>query len=278
MKRGFTNKKVLSVFVTLSVILLLLMLGPVEALILHFTTLDDDIIQGEIINFEIEINIEPGETLDLQTITLLLDGPEDLICRFLPNGTLLNSCPNVQIVQTSSTNYNYGYGYEGYLPGTLKYEVNIDSTSLSPGEYVGRYLITSSTHGMESPEQIIVIRPPESVQSCSVRASGGSAHLGEETFTNRNRLSLYVPSGKATDGRGSFTAQNGDRISYTYDVNGASQIGPNTIRFYTSGELRHRQQVYQETATITLNKATNKVTVDGQILDVNNMAVSFIHC
>lgn len=278
MKRGFTNKKVFSIFITLSVILLLLMLGPVEALVLGFTALSDEVVQGQEINFEIDIEIEPNEILDLQVITFLLDGPEDLICRFYPNGTLINSCPNVQINVLETANYSYGYGYEGYLPGNLKYEINIDTTDISPGEYTSQYLITSSTHGMESPEEIVTIKPPEAVQSCSIRAHGGMGEIDEVQFSNRNRLNLYVPKGDATNGRGSFTAQNGDRVSYAYEVDGASQIGPNIIRFYTSGELRYHQETTQEMATITLNKITSTVDIEGQTLDVKDMEVSFMRC
>ncbi|MFH1801906.1 MAG: hypothetical protein ABH864_00475 [archaeon] len=279
MKRCFSNKKLVSIFITLSVILLLLTLGPVEAFVLGFTVFEDEVVQGQPIDIEIEVEIEPGEFLDLQHITLLLDGPQDLICRFLPNGTLINDCPNVQITQTETTAYGFGYGYDqGYLPGFLKYEVTINSASLAPGAYAARYIITAPDAGLESPEQMIYIQPPEAVQSCSVRASGGTATLDEESYRNRNRLNLYVPSDKATGGKGSFTAQNGDRLSYTYQVNSAVQLDPNTIMFYVSGELRKHTTVYQEAATITLNKATSKIKIEGETLDVESMNVGFMKC
>jgi len=278
MKRGFLNKKLISLFLTLSILLLVLMLGPVEALILGFSVLDGIISRGEPVKFEISVEIEQGEILDIQKITLLLKGPEDISCEFLPDGTLLTACPGIQITQTQSSQYQYGYDSQGFLPGFLEYSVSLDSLAIQPGQYQSYFILSTPDSDVQSPEQLVYIQPPEAVQGCSVRANGGTATLDEETFENRNKLNLYVPSNKALNGKGSFTAQNGNRVSYTYQVNNAVQSDENTITFQVSGELRKHLNVYNEDATITLNKATNKMNVNGGTLDIENMDISFMQC
>jgi len=290
MKRRFLNKKIISIFITLSILLLLFMAGPVKAFFLNFVIVDDDIVQGEMLDLQIAVEIRDGEILDIQKITLILDGPQQVFCEFLPNSTLINSCPGIQIRQTETSEYQYGYGYgygysygygydQGFLPGTVKYNVTIDSASLSPGNYISQYYITLPTTELESSEKEITIRVPEAVQSCSVRATNGVAELDDETYTNRNRLNLYVPSGKASGGRGSFTAQNGNRISYSDNVHGAQQVGPSQIKFYVSGEIRKRGiPSYEESAIIILNKATSTISVQGETINVENMKVNFLDC
>jgi len=265
------------------------MLGPAEALILSFKISDNDIVQGQLTNFEIKIQIENKEIIDIEHITLSLSGPRQLTCRFYPNGTLLDACPEIQIKQIEKTNYtsrtynyNYGYGYgysyQGYTQGLLKYNITFSSENLPPGEYQVKYIVSTARTKQESSQKSMIIRPPESVQGCSIRAIGGTATLGDESFKKRNRLNLYVPAGKATDGRGAFTAQNGERLSYSYNIRGASQIGPDIIRFFVAGEVRDKGNRYYEPATITLNKATSTVSINGQTFEVKEMQISFMNC
>src|SRR3989344_1400576 len=279
MKNYFLNKKIISIFITLFIIFSLLMLGPVGAYFLNFTILDDDITQGEMLGLQITVEIKEGELLDIQKLTLILDGPQQISCEFFPNATLINSCPGIEIEQVETSDYQFGYGYDqGYLPGALKYNVSINSVSLLPGKYTSKYLVTTPGIELESSKKEIIVRSPKSVQICSVRATGGTTNIGENTYTKRNRLNLYVPSGKASLGRGSFTAQNSNRISYTYNVNSAQQIGPNKIKFYVSGEIREHSVTYKESAVITLDKAKSTISIDGQTLDVINMKVNLLDC
>jgi hypothetical protein len=285
MKRRFLNKKIISIFITLSILLSLLMAGPAEAFFLNFIIADDDLVQGQMLDMQISVEIKEGEVLDVQKLTLILDGPQQIFCEFFPNATLI-SCPyDLEILQIETSNYTYGYGYgygygydQGFLPGNLKYNITINTDPLLPGIYLSKYLVTLPQTELESSEKEIIIRSPNAVQGCSVRAINGVAEIGDEVFTNRNRLNLYVPSGKASAGRGSFTAQNGNRISYTYNVQNAQQIGPNKIRFYVSGEVRKHSQTWRESAVITLNKAASTISIKGETVDIKNMNVNFLEC
>lgn len=278
MKRGFTNKKLFSIFITLSVVLLLLMLGPVQALIVGFSVVDGIITQGELAEFEVDIEIEQGEILDVQNLTLLLEGPVTKECIFLPDGTPITQCEGIIIELLDSPPYHYSYGYHGYTEGFLEYDIFLDSLTTEPGQYQSKMIIATPEEIIMSPEQLIYIQPPELVQSCSLRAKGGVAELDEEIFTNRNRLNLYVPSGSAIDGEGTFTAQNGQRISYSYQVLSASQIGENIIQFEVLGELRKHPEVYQESATIIFDRSTSTIEIDGDTLEAENMEINFLRC
>jgi hypothetical protein len=286
MKKYFSNKKLLSVFLTLTILLLILMLGPAEALLLEFFVSDGIVYKGEPVEFKVSIKIEQGEILDIKNITLLLEGPEDLECAFLPNGTLIAPCPEIQITKTQDAPYQQGYGYgygygynpQGFLQGLLEYKIILDSETIKPGQYQSKYIITTPRLRIQSPEQLVSVRSPKVIQGCSVRAKGGTAVLGEKTFENNNKLSFYVPSSSAAPGEGSFTAQEDKRISYSYQIQSAIQLDDNIRIFRVAGNLRFLGETYQENATIRLDEATSKIDIKGDTLKVENMNVGFMRC
>lgn len=80
----------------------------------------------DLVLFNISIDIENGERIPIQNITLYINDTLKQ-CTFLPDGTLLSGCDNIEIVSNyiESTSYDYGnlYGY-GYGYGTGDYEYN----------------------------------------------------------------------------------------------------------------------------------------------------------
>ncbi|MFH1327660.1 MAG: hypothetical protein ABIH76_02220 [Candidatus Bathyarchaeota archaeon] len=275
-----TNKKVLPSLITISVLAILILVGSVEALILGFTVLDGIVTKGEAVEFQLSINIEQGEVLDITTITLVLNGPQDLTCRFLPDGTPIDPCPGIQITQTENTSYQYGYGYDqGFIEGFLKYNVILNSSTVESGQYQSYFRITTPETEFESPEQIVIIRDPDFEGSCSLRAIEGVATFEGQDFTSNNRLSLYAPAGGARSGRGTFMTQEGRiRVSYAFTIHNA-YLGPqDEIIFDTSGTLKEDARYFDETATITFNRASSTIFLDGTFLEFQDMEISFERC
>jgi len=267
--------KILSGIITLSVITFLFLTGPARAFNLALTIDNPIPIIGDIITFESSAEIELNEFKDIQNFTLMLNGPQNLTCHFLPNGDIIGQCPGVAIQQIQSTPYQFGYGFQ---QGFMRYRITIDSGTLSIGDYQAKLIATTPSEIIQSSKENLTILL-DILEKCSIRAEGGEATYAQESFTQNNRLSLNSPLNKANDGEGGFTTQKDrTRLSYDFDVNGAARSG-NVIMFNVNGIIKKNpNQKANDNAIITFNMQTLQLTLNGDNLDINNMDVTFFKC
>ncbi|MCK5699364.1 MAG: hypothetical protein KAH93_05935, partial [Candidatus Aenigmarchaeota archaeon] len=110
----YTIKPYISPIITFSIIAILLISGPVQAMTVKIMSLPGQATLGDEINFTLKIDIETGERIPIKEIMLNIDSTE---CRYHLNGTLNSSspanCSAFTLTQTQDAPYTYGqrYGY-----------------------------------------------------------------------------------------------------------------------------------------------------------------------
>jgi len=142
-KRGESGVfKGASIVFTLSVILLLLFLGPAQALTMSLTT-PEDVVQGQSTSFIAQLTIQSDDQyIDVQNFTLNISGPSSQICVFDLEGDSISGCAGLTISKLSSnSNYSYGYGYGyGYSytnagQNNFTYNVTVNTSLFDTGAY-----------------------------------------------------------------------------------------------------------------------------------------------
>jgi hypothetical protein len=133
------------------VVVLLLLAGPAQGFTLNLDLDNTAPQQGQAVTFTAVIYIEQEEQLPVNELTLELNGPELITCKFDAIGNPLSECKDIKVERISNTsygygfnfgygpegNYNWGYGY-GYGYGTSKklaYKITLDTTKHSYGLY-----------------------------------------------------------------------------------------------------------------------------------------------
>jgi len=129
-KRG---SKIIAGVLTLSVLFILVLAGPAEALILDLSIPNDEAGHGQTITFGGSVEIENGEYPNITSLVLRLEGPMNVACSFDVDGNIISGCNGLIIQKLSSPTYNYGYG--GYDPGILEYEFILNTTTYDIGIY-----------------------------------------------------------------------------------------------------------------------------------------------
>jgi hypothetical protein len=139
-----------AVIISALVIALLILAGPAQGFTLALGLNNNNPEKGDSIKFTVELDIEAGERLPIDHITLFLDGPQDRACQFDSEGNILAGCDGMTISRVSYPSYTYGYGYGyhpasfgygyfgygyGYGPGKLAYEITLDTSDLPTGSY-----------------------------------------------------------------------------------------------------------------------------------------------
>jgi len=131
-------RKLFALSLTSLVIGILIVSGPVQSFSLGLDIDKVKVTQGKTITFTAEINIGSGETIPLEELTLLLEGPEKISCQFTPNGEIISGCEGITITKIGSSQngygYYYGYGY-GYTDGKLAYSIKLNTLNYKTGVY-----------------------------------------------------------------------------------------------------------------------------------------------
>ncbi|MBI4447871.1 hypothetical protein HY643_02730 [Candidatus Woesearchaeota archaeon] len=127
-KRGI-KKHIISLVLTLAVIAVLLISGPVKALTIYFTPNSDDgtyKLTDKVAVWTLSVDIEDGETIPVQNITVQIyypNGTSFKFCTFEPGNTSSKfGCANINITSVRAWNWTrvtsqYAYGY-GYAPNS----------------------------------------------------------------------------------------------------------------------------------------------------------------
>lgn len=171
--------KALSFFITLIVLGLLILSGPAEAFSLSINVSETKPNLGESVSFIVSLDIEAGERLPVNDLRLEINGPVNINCKFLPNGTVILGCEKLIIEQISDANftggnlsgnysgtiYNWGYGYGfgygyGGFPESLKYNITLNTTDLDYGIYETFFKIKiNGNQFSQQGENITIVEP-----------------------------------------------------------------------------------------------------------------------
>ncbi|MFH1327659.1 MAG: hypothetical protein ABIH76_02215 [Candidatus Bathyarchaeota archaeon] len=135
-----TKSKIFAFLFTVLVIGLLVLSGPVQGFTLSLDVNKLRPVKGEIVTFTAELTIDSGERLPVEELTLVLNGPEKVTCRFDTSGNPLSNCHDITITKILDPGYGYGYGYNfgygyGFTTGKLAYLIRIDTSDFLTGKY-----------------------------------------------------------------------------------------------------------------------------------------------
>lgn len=132
---------------------------PADGVRVDVDTSETAVTQGEFITFTTEVVIRDGEAIPIDSIELRLEGEQSSTVTFEVDGTERTSRPWVRSIDRTFDNASYAvrpsrYGYDertdenvsfgsgrGYgdnaakLPGALRYEITVDTSTLATGDY-----------------------------------------------------------------------------------------------------------------------------------------------
>ena len=276
--------KINSVVITSIVIILLIASGPAQALTLGINISDSEYTRGQTINLLLSADITKDEFTNIQKFTFTLKGTNTFNCEFDLNGTEISSCPGISIENIEKPDFNFGYGYGyGYGPneGVLRYNVTISTENINAGKYETLFLVSVPGEDMEiEGQEITIANKTNEVNSCSLRAKGGSATFNETDIGHKGKLSLFIPSKGAENGKGSIIAKEGkNRVTYNFNILEASFINEKTVLIKTTGEVKvDRQGKTKETAEIIYDTESGLIDVKGTLLNIEDMDVTFSKC
>lgn len=186
------------------VVLMLLMLGPAQAVTVSITGLNNEINK---VKFQVTIEIKsPDQYVPVQDVSVELSGP-DSASRFFDvygvpiSGDSFISIDPVTVPKPKDYGYGYGYGYDGttkydfgmgngYGKGdgklVIKYNIEIDTKDLEPGTYTadanlntGKGVLFSAT-----PVTFTISKPRQGGVGVSVSPNLNNVAAGNSVNTN----------------------------------------------------------------------------------------------
>jgi len=174
-------------------------------------------------------------------------------------------------------NPSYGYGY-GWNNGILKYNITLDTTNYAVGTYQTFLEVKTSDKITVQNGTTITITPfSPSSKECSLRATSGTVIVEDKVFST-NSLNFHVSTKNAQRGGGSISSQTGrDRFTYSFKIKEDLLEDKDKLVVLVSGKYRvGRANDSIETAILTLDKKTKKVSIIGPKINAQNLDVSFM--
>jgi|SRR3989338_6931006 len=276
MKKRF-DKLFISSLITVSVIILLIVAGPAQAFILQLSIPDKDVTKGENITFIASTTIEDQEVLNISHFIFELNGPKTTICKFSPQGKVIEGCEGITIEQISSIGYGYGYGYV-FSNGVLSYNITLNTSNYSVGIYKTLFLMFFDNQNFTQKGDKIIIRgkvDPDG--SCSVRGNNGDITVNGTAFDKNNKINFYIPLNELSKGTGSLTSQTRrSRLSYDFKVGEILENNNNRLKVIVNGQYKiNRTKPIKEEAVIMVNKKNKTIDIIGDNLKINDMNLTF---
>jgi len=289
MKKRVAPSILAFIFVSM-IVILLLNTGSAKAFNLLLIVFDNNVFKGEDVNFNasIEIEAEDGAVL-INNFILRLNGPNNIECRFMPNGTIISpvDCPGITITKLSEAPFGYGYGY---TEGLFLYKIDLDTNNYTAGLYETRIILVKENGEeiVERGEDIrITVLPPDILRGCSVRAVQGDIQVDGTDFDSRNnKLSFFISRSRknieATTGHGYLTSQFGKkRFEYDFDIDEVIENTADSAKMIVSGKYKiDRGEEQTLNAMITFGKNRrgfvdlSQIPVDG--INATNMKITFM--
>lgn len=251
--------KITSILVSLVIVGLLIMSGPVQAFVLSLDIEggNSEVVSGESFVINSVFSILGGDNkVPVEILSLEIFGQETRTCEFYVNGSLVNSssagCGGISIEGDSGNGlgengssygygygyykgygYNFGYGY-GYSNGDLKYTITMNTAGFSVGSYNSKLVSVMDNKEFSSNEISFNIN--------SVSNSGGSRtsrgnnefneslDFNEYNLTNSDFNNEELNPENLSD-EGAKEDNGGDNGNFLSWITGAV-VGENGVRDY----------------------------------------------
>ena len=268
--------KIGGLILTIGILTTLILTGPAKAFTMDLIANNINVLQGELINFQAKVNIDPTEFLEIDYFVFDLNGPSNVHCMFDPDGNPISGCQGITIQKIKGpTNYSYGYGF---TDGEFIFNITIDTIYFKPGDYDPEFKIFTGDRFHTQAGGKITINPlPILHERCSVRSELGNLIVENQDFGNNVEVNFYVPAGNANNGEGSVAAQYGrNRFSYKFDIINVINNDLDELVVTAVGEYRiGRGANMPETSIIIFDKVNNLVEIQGPNVNLDNSNVWF---
>jgi len=191
---------IISIVLTAFVLVMLVLTGPASAWAASLSVPDTSIVQGERVEFIVEVELTQDEFDGLEKLVLNLAGPTNYSCEFDAEGNKLEVCEgmDIELISEPSFGYGYGYGY-GYGQGALAYNISLNSNKLEEGNYSSEIVVVGdgdedATAGDDfeilakqtGGEKVTICHlppgNPDNAHTLSVGADAVEAHLGHGDY------------------------------------------------------------------------------------------------
>ncbi|HRZ85602.1 MAG TPA: hypothetical protein P5277_02370 [Candidatus Paceibacterota bacterium] len=283
--------KSISLLFGVTFIFLLIISAPAQAFIINLAIQNQYIELGKSTTFNVSTEVESNEKLNINKFIIEINGPTDITCEFLPDGTLLNDCEGISISVVSSGNLikndnqtygdtpaqisgyysdycgEYGYGcagyggynsgYSYYGKGILSYNVTFNSMGYSRGMYNTEFKMVVDGKEYKKDGKALFIYDRDGLRGCSVRAQRGDIEIKDSVGNNyngtRNRLSFNIPLKNAVAGQGTLISQNSDsRLNYDFDVLGVLEGNKNYSKILIKGIYRTNNKINKTSSELAV--------------------------
>ena len=108
------NERLTSALITVFLIFLLILSGPVSAMQVVLFNVPSSISQGQPLNFKLDVTIPPGEQIPVVNLTIVVKNSTGAVIgtyAIAPNGANLTPGISATPLDVGHTDYGYGYGY-----------------------------------------------------------------------------------------------------------------------------------------------------------------------
>ena len=277
------KSKIISAIISVFVIILLVTLGPAEALIMNISVSDSSPFVGEIIDFSISAEVQSGDKVEMNDYFVLeLIGPDTKSCRFTPMGEKITSCPgiNISLIENPGFGYGYGYGYEDANNGIFKYNISLDTTNYKPWLYHTKLILVTKTKEFDKAgPDITIVRKGAKLEGCSVRSEGGEFFVNGVDLTDGTRVNFNIPiRNSANGGQGSLISQtkNG-RFTYSFNFIKILEVTESGATLLTSGYYRDGPgKKKSASAILSLDKENKLVDITSDNFNLEGGKVKFL--
>jgi len=142
--------KILGVVISALVLFLLVASVPAKAFVLNLDVKNNNVEKGQIVLFDVSIDMNSNENLPVSKLILQLSGKTNKTCEFSVDGIILSGCngmtitPTINTTITTGAGYGYGYGY-GSTISKLSYRIALDTKDYELGDYTTKLSAYSGT-------------------------------------------------------------------------------------------------------------------------------------
>ncbi len=275
------KSKIISAIISVFVVLLLVTMGPAEALIINISVSDNSPFVGEIINFSVSAEVQDSDKVEMNDYFILeLIGPDTTTCRFTPLGEKISSCPGINISLIENPGFGYGYGYGDANNGIFKYNISLDTTSYKPWLYHTKLALVTKTKSFDKDgPDITIVKKGAKLEGCSVRSEGGEFFVNGVDLTDGTRVNFNIPiRNSANGGQGSLISQtkNG-RFTYSFNFIKVLDVNEDGATLLTSGSYRDGPGKRKSAiAILTLDKENKLVDIVSDNFSLDDGKIKFL--
>jgi hypothetical protein len=284
-KKGSVKPKIIAGIVTVSILTLLILAGPVGAFLLDLDLKDNSVPRGTDAEITAVANFEVGDTLDVSFFVIDLSGPVSISCTFLPDGTPVTSCNGITIQRihdpSQGPGYGYGYGYGyGQFTGNYTFRIILDTTTYPLGTYETE-LLALTNQGIFSfeGEDLTIYEEEAELYRCSVRSKEGDMTLMGDYFGTNQDFNYYHPQSGNDLGQGHLTGQyRGERFSYKFKTERVIDNDPDMLVIEVLGKYKIQTGPFTNdvTAILYIDKLHNRVDIISTDFQVDGSDIYFI--